>query len=545
MDGATAARRQSRDQTRQGAFPGTAGTHQRHPHPGSNGDTQVINQGGAHGGEAVGQILNVNLTGKLLAVSGPRGKGWRSHGQKQGIQWVVQHVLEAEDRRLDLRQGHHKSHQSIHLRLQPRRHLLSRQQHPQGEPSIQHQQKPHEQHPQRVELIQQIRQQAEGRLSQGEAMLKSLHLALMAIKPPQHIRLDGGALHHVDLKQRRHQGAFRLTRVLLQLQRGIPLLPQADRHHQGIQCRGRRHHQSQKGAVGQGEQQIQHQQQQAAQQRKQAQGDEIRHLTVEHLPLTDVSRVALAKEVVRQGQHMALKGERPAGLQPPAEVTVAQELELSTDGLQQNRQSHGPEHGLQPLPQRRSPDIVDVDLGEHRHRQLRQDQEQSRQQAEQRWSPLLPEAGEQQQPGIGHPPATAKGRPGPKLQHHPSESSVERLLAHPTGTRGRIIEGHPLAAEALQHNEMIELPKQNQWKLLLAQGRQIHAIALAFQPIEPSRPQQAGSVTAITGDATHLAQFQQGHHPSVSAQHNRQAGRSAFGGLHLQHGWGANSGHHQ
>jgi hypothetical protein len=91
---------------------------------------------------------------------------------------------------------------------------------------------------------------------------------------------------------------------------------------------------------------------------------------------------------------------------------------------------------------------------------------------------------------------------------------------------------------------MVELPKQDQRWTLLAEAVQIHRVTIAFKAVQSSGLQQALGIATIAADTAHFAQLQQGHHPAEVAQHNRQRGRPAFSGLHLQNGRRANSGMH-
>ena len=456
---------------------------------------------------------------------------------------MLQHILQPQHGALDLRQFADEGDQAIDLRLEAGGHLLGRQQHAQGELAAQHQQEAHHQHPQADDLTQQAGQEPQGGLAQPQAMAEGLHPGAIAGITLPDIGLRGGATYHLDLAQGAHRGRLRLARILLELLGGIALQPQVEAHQGGIEAGAHHHHHSQQGAVGQGQQQIQHQQHQADRHRQQPLGDEVGQLPVQQHPLADVAGVTLLEEPLRHGQHVLFERTGPPTLQPPGQQPTAQQLQLAAHGLQQDRQGHHPEQRFEPVTQPRSPHLIHVDLAEHRHGQLGQDQQQSRQQAEQHRPGVLPQALQHQGPEGGRPAAAAESRRRPQLQHHTGEAGIKHLLAHPAGAGGGVVEGHPPAAEAFEHHEVIELPEQDHRQPPLAQVLHLHAIALARQAVEGGGAQQAGGIAAIAADAALLAQLQQGHVAAMVAQQDRQAGGPAFGGLHLQHGGGADPAH--
>ena len=121
-----------------------------------------------------------------------------------------------------------------------------------------------------------------------------------------------------------------------------------------------------------------------------------------------------------------------------------------------------------------------------------------------------------------------------KAQRDPAVVLRELFSRQRAAACGRIVEMEIAFVESLEHDEMTELPEQDQRHLHLFQGLGAQAQAPAFEPVVPGGAGDACGAAAVAAHLALFAQFGERHPTPEVGEHHAKAGGTALRGVHLQ-----------
>ena len=264
-------------------------------------------------------------------------------------------------------------------------------------------------------------------------------------------------------------------------------------------------------------------------------GQQVGDAVVDCHARADVSGEPLREELHRQVHDVPQKPaggrDRELGLQPE-QVPALQPRENAGRG---DRGAHGQEQRLRQL--RRTPDehVVDEQAQEGRRYQTGHDQQQTGADdvCQCRVRPRQPGAqrGRQASPDAPAPEV----RPRLERESYAGERLIEFLRRHDPRPGRRVVQKDLPAPKALEHEEVVEVPVNDQRQRQVRQRRGLAPEPARDQPVAARALQHVAGLAAIAGHAARDAQFLQRHEaPEVGENHGERRG-SALDRLHLQH----------
>jgi hypothetical protein len=126
-------------------------------------------------------------------------------------------------------------------------------------------------------------------------------------------------------------------------------------------------------------------------------------------------------------------------------------------------------------------------------------------------------------------------RPGLHREHHAGEGLVELVVGHRAPAACRVVEIGVAFVEALENDEMVEVPEDDAGQLHFPQIRRFLLVALGYQAIGTRRLEDVGRLAAIARNAATPPQFLERNIAAEMAQHDRQRRSPALQRLELQH----------
>ena len=121
-------------------------------------------------------------------------------------------------------------------------------------------------------------------------------------------------------------------------------------------------------------------------------------------------------------------------------------------------------------------------------------------------------------------------------QHDSGVRLLEFLKHHRAAARAWVVEVHLTLAVSLDHQKVVEVPKDNVWVTQAAEPWNVFLKSLRLKPVCLGRGDDIGSSRSVSRHSAFTPQLRQWDVAPIIAEHDRQRGGSAFGGLHLQDG---------
>ncbi len=271
-------------------------------------------------------------------------------------------------------------------------------------------------------------------------------------------------------------------------------------------------------------------------------GDRLRELLVQLHARGDLARRALDVEVHRQRERVreeALRGGEGCAREGGGEhLRLHPRKEPARDRRDEEPREQRLGHPGQPRRQH----LVDEAAHEPGECQPRRHEYQAEHDGDRDRAPQAGHVPRERAQHRGRLAAGREFRPALEREHHAGESLVELRGIDPAPAHGRVVQVRAAVAEALEDDEVVEVPEEDGRQRQRGEVGRLLAKAPRHEPVAARRTQQSAGLAAVARHAAVGAQHLQRHVAAVVGEHHRERGRAALHRLDLQDGRDAGDG---
>ena len=266
---------------------------------------------------------------------------------------------------------------------------------------------------------------------------------------------------------------------------------------------------------------------------RQLPGQPLRDEVVQRDAVSEFARVALLEKGVREPEEV--QKERAGLRDGHARLLVPERggLEPREQEREQRRSRHEQREGAHPFDLFAGDDVVGENLPEGRFEQSRDHEPKSGEQREDHGRPRAGQSREKRLPRASAHAARFEIRSGRERERDARERFVHRSPVDGTGAGRRVVQEIPVVRYALEDEEVVELPEEDDRQRKVVQRFEILLVPRGLHAVGARDLQDVDGAASVAADAALLAELFERDGPSVVAEDDAERRRAAFGRLHL------------